>query len=279
MPISKPFVIATEGRTVDGRNIPREWLTQAAENYDPAAYTAVVNLEHYLAFSAESEFSAQGKVLSLSTQTAKILGQDRLQLTAVAEVSDEAAKLQAGGKKGFASIEIIPNFSDTGKAYLTGLALTDSPAALGTQAMKFCRGDHPLGDASECLALAQETGMEFAVGVEPDVAPESGGLIEALRSLLTGKPKAEVTPTPAAESDVAARVAAESAAATQRLTDRLAKVEAELLAESANLDKLKATHAAMNAAIGEVVAALSELPAAPARPFATGGDATAKTDC
>ena len=39
--ISKPFVIATEGATVDGRNISRDWLTQMASNYDPKVYTAV----------------------------------------------------------------------------------------------------------------------------------------------------------------------------------------------------------------------------------------------
>ena len=44
MPITKPFAIATEGPTVDGRVISRQQIEDMARHYDPAAYTAVVNL-------------------------------------------------------------------------------------------------------------------------------------------------------------------------------------------------------------------------------------------
>jgi hypothetical protein len=43
------------------------------------------------------------------------------------------------GEKLFTSIEIWPNFAGTGKAYLTGLAVTDEPASLGTQELYFSR--------------------------------------------------------------------------------------------------------------------------------------------
>lgn len=39
--------IATEGETVDGREIPASWLTEMAETYDPAGtYTALIRPEH-----------------------------------------------------------------------------------------------------------------------------------------------------------------------------------------------------------------------------------------
>lgn len=43
---TKFFRIATEGDTTDGRVIDRQWLSQMAENYNPATYGARVFLEH-----------------------------------------------------------------------------------------------------------------------------------------------------------------------------------------------------------------------------------------
>lgn len=137
MPLSKPFVIATEGPTIDGRNISREWLTQMAKNYDPKVYTAVANLEHLLSYAPDSLFSAYGKVVSLSTQEATIMGEKKLQLMAVVDVSDSVVAMQKAGKKLFSSMEVAANFIGKGIAYLTGLAFTDTPASIGTESMKF----------------------------------------------------------------------------------------------------------------------------------------------
>ena len=38
--------IATEGTTVDGREITAAWLTDMAETYDPEYYTALIWPEH-----------------------------------------------------------------------------------------------------------------------------------------------------------------------------------------------------------------------------------------
>lgn len=137
MPLSKPFSIATEGQTIDGRNISRDWIIQMAKHYDPKVYTAVANLEHYLSAAPDSVFSAFGKVVSLSTQEADIMGEKKLQLLAVVDVNETIVALQKSGKKAFASIEITANFINKGIAYLTGLAFTDTPASVGTEAMKF----------------------------------------------------------------------------------------------------------------------------------------------
>ncbi|WP_186791292.1 GPO family capsid scaffolding protein, partial [Salmonella enterica] len=37
------------------------------------------------------------------------------------------------------SMEIQPNFGNSGKCYLVGLAVTDDPASLGTEYLEFCR--------------------------------------------------------------------------------------------------------------------------------------------
>lgn len=42
------------------------------------------------------------------------------------------------GQKVYTSMEIRPNFSNTGKCYLIGLAVTDDPASLGTEYLEFC---------------------------------------------------------------------------------------------------------------------------------------------
>ena len=313
MPISKPFVIATEGRTVDGRTLPRDWLVQMAANYDPTVYTAVVNLEHYLSYDPDSTFSACGKVLSLKTQTAKIMGQERLQLIAVAEASDEAAKLQAGGKKCFASVEIVPDFADSGQAYLTGLALTDSPAALGTEAMKFSTFTSEQG--SERLALAQETRLEFEA-VKPENQPEqtpgskaadpfekgsgSAGILEKALSLF-GKPKEEAQHTPpvrlpvagpppggqappwgaASESERGPSFASMPLPADQELLSaRQNELADDAMLLKADVSTLKTALNALREEFGALKHALSKIDASTSiRPPAPGGNATLKTDC
>lgn len=42
------------------------------------------------------------------------------------------------GQKVYTSMEIRPNFANSGKCYLVGLAVTDDPASLGTEYLEFC---------------------------------------------------------------------------------------------------------------------------------------------
>ncbi len=46
-------------------------------------------------------------------------------------------KLTEEGKKIYSSIELHPQFALNGKAYVMGLAMTDTPASLGTERLKF----------------------------------------------------------------------------------------------------------------------------------------------
>lgn len=41
--------------------------------------------------------------------------------------------MNKAAQKVYTSMEIQPNFANTGKCYLVGLAVTDDPASLGTE--------------------------------------------------------------------------------------------------------------------------------------------------
>ncbi|EFI6288315.1 head completion/stabilization protein [Escherichia coli] len=63
---AKRFRIGVEGATTDGREIQREWLEQMAASYNPAVYTALINLEHIKSYLPDSTFNRYGKVTALS---------------------------------------------------------------------------------------------------------------------------------------------------------------------------------------------------------------------
>lgn len=122
--------IAKSGATTDGRKLPKGDLITMAKNYDRNTYTARLNVEHYLSPFPDSLFSEQGDVLSLSTEPAP---HNEIYLLAEMETSSTVDDLWAKGKKRAFSIEYDPDFADIGQPYLVGLAVTSTPASLGTQ--------------------------------------------------------------------------------------------------------------------------------------------------
>ncbi len=134
----KKFRVAVSGSTVDGREISPVHLREAAENFNPDVYAARVNVEHYLSPCPSSEFSAMGDVTALSTEDiteGPLAG--RTALYAEIEPTERMKQLVADGKKIYSSIELHPQFSVNERAYLVGLAMTDTPASLGTERLKF----------------------------------------------------------------------------------------------------------------------------------------------
>lgn len=139
---SRFFRVAVEGATAsDGRTIERNWLEQAATSFKSDVYPARVNMEHIRGFTADGPFKSYGDVLALRVQedTLEIDGKQekRLALYAQIDPTEELVNINRSRQKIYTSIEIEPNFSNTGKAYLMGLAVTDSPASLGTEALQF----------------------------------------------------------------------------------------------------------------------------------------------
>ncbi|MFC1022280.1 GPO family capsid scaffolding protein [Pasteurella multocida] len=121
--------VATAGATIDGRQISAQDLKDMAESYDPDLYTALIWIEHY------RYFGNCGRVVELKTED------DNGQTKLYARLAPNAQLLEMNQAKQkiFTSIEITPNFAQTGKAYLSGLAITDSPASTGTSALMFKR--------------------------------------------------------------------------------------------------------------------------------------------
>lgn len=135
---AKRFRIGVEGATTDGREIQREWLEQMAASYNPAVYTALINLEHIKSYLPDSTFNRYGKVTALFAEEiteGPLAG--KMALYADVEPTEPLVELVKKGQKLFTSMEVSPKFADTGKAYLVGLAATDDPASLGTEMLTF----------------------------------------------------------------------------------------------------------------------------------------------
>ena len=134
---SKFFCVAVAGSTTDGRVIEATWLNQIAKNYNTNTYTALGNMEHFRSVYPDGVFGTYAKVLAAKTEEIEINGVKKTALFVQVDAYDSLLELHQKGQKLFTSIEVNPNFADTGEAYLIGLAFTDSPASLGTQIMEF----------------------------------------------------------------------------------------------------------------------------------------------
>ncbi|OCA54635.1 GPO family capsid scaffolding protein [Photorhabdus namnaonensis] len=146
--------IATEGDTVDGRVMEPQWILEAAELYNPELYTARIWPEH------ERGFGAMGEVLAV-----KAARDDDGVLRLYAQLRPNHHLLQANreGQLLFTSVELTPdgNFRGTGKTYLEGLAVTDSPASVGTTRLQFKeRNKHRRFGAYKPLVIDEIKHME-----------------------------------------------------------------------------------------------------------------------
>ena len=117
---SEPICILTAGPTTDGRDISQTVIDDIAETYDPKRYTARINDNH-----DHSEWSWKGgSVLSVEKR-----GNE---LWAIIKPNSHLLRNIESGQFLHTSCEYLDDFAQSGKAYLTGLAFTDTPASLGT---------------------------------------------------------------------------------------------------------------------------------------------------
>ncbi len=162
---SKWTRIAVEGATTDGRNIERTWIEDMAAQYSPNTYGARINCEHIKWAWPGGEFGAYGDVVALKSEEVEINGEKKLALFAQLEPNQALLELNKAGQKVYTSIEVDPKFADTGKAYLVGLAVTDTPASLGTEALSFSAKNGTLEkrkkDKDNLFTAAEETPLEF----------------------------------------------------------------------------------------------------------------------
>jgi hypothetical protein len=265
---TKFFRVAVEGATVDEREIKRDWLTQMAAQYDPALYAARVNVEHikgYAPLSANTPFGAYGDVVALE---AREVGdgplKGKMALYAQIDPTDDLIALSKRRQKVYTSIEVNPDFADTGKAYLVGLAATDDPASLGTEALRFATRR-----SSNVFSAPCET------SIEADDRHEASSLLSVVTGIFARNRSAEQH----RDSDTR-RALEEVANFTLAQSRDIASMRVELstAVQDAADAKARATEAA--AAIETLKAQLSSTEdATPQRPRSTGSTTDLCTDC
>mgnify|MGYP002345827790 CR=1 FL=1 len=180
---SKWFRVAVEGATTDKRKIERSWLEQAAKNFNQNTYGARVWLEHFRSILPDSPFKAYGDITAVKTEEVDIAGQKKLALFAQIEPTDDLVAMNKAKQKIYTSIEIDERFADSGEAYIVGLAVTDSPASLGTDVLAFSAQKpeaSPFKDrhysATSMFSEAVEVEIEF------DEVTDQPGMFAALKN-------------------------------------------------------------------------------------------------
>ena len=178
--------VATSGTTADGREILPQELRDIAETYKPSKYTAVIWCDH------ERWSGSHGTVFAVRlVEEGEDLEPGQIALEAQLKPNDRLLYLNDQGQKLFSSIEITPNFAGSGKAYLTGLGVTDEPASLGTQELYFSKQTHK----NSFYAASVELGS-----FEAEPQSEVGKLIGLLTGLFKrfatdAEPAEPTTPT------------------------------------------------------------------------------------
>lgn len=189
---SKWFRVAVEGATTDGRQIERSWIEDMAATYNPDKYGARIWLEHYRGVLPDGPFKAYGDVLAVKAEEVDLDGQKRMAMFVQVEPTADLVAMNKAKQKIYTSIEVHPKFSDSGRAYLTGMAVTDSPASIGTEALKFSAQNPAASpfagrktDQACLFSEAVETELEFE---EIEEKPGIGAALFAkVQELLKGK--------------------------------------------------------------------------------------------
>ncbi|PUA16905.1 GPO family capsid scaffolding protein [Glaciimonas sp. PCH181] len=186
---SKFFRVALEGATTDGRVIDRAFIEQMAARFDPELYGARVWLEHHRSKLPDGPFKAYGDVLAVKAEEVTLGGVKKLALFAQISPLPELIAMNKARQKIYTSIEINPEFADTDQAYLVGLAVTDSPASLGTEILTFA-ARHPevspfinrKQDPNNLFSVAVETTLEFDDVLPTD--PSGNTLSDTVKNIL-----------------------------------------------------------------------------------------------
>ena len=172
--MKKWFRVATEGATTDGRAISRAWIQQMANNFNREKYGARVWLEHMRGMFADGPFKAFGDVTAVKAEEN---AEGKLELYAEIDPTQDLVKMTKDRQKIYTSIEVDPEFADSGEAYLVGLAVTDSPASLGTEMLQFSSQ----ADTNPLNARKQRPENLFSAAIEAELnfaeeeGSESGG--------------------------------------------------------------------------------------------------------
>ena len=296
---SKFFRVGTEGDTTDGRKIERSWIQQMADSFDRTLYGARVWLEHLRGLYPDSTFRAYGDVVALE---AREVEDGKLALFAQIDPTDDLVAMNNARQKLYTSMEVDTNFARRGHAYLIGLAVTDTPASLGTEMLAFSAANP---DASPLKArkvspdniftAATPTTIEFEDDMDPKnpqnkpaatpTPTEDKTLLSRIKDLIGAKP--DPAPAPAAPQFSADDLEGSFTALAEAHAKQADAFAAARTEDAATIQALQAQVTALNAGLEEVSKAFdafrAQLDAEPApgtqRPAATGGEGKVVTDC
>ncbi len=187
--MKKWFRVATEGATTDGRAISRAWIEQMAKNFSREKYGARVWLEHMRGMFADGPFKAFGDVTAVKAEEN---ADGKLELFAEIDPTQDLVKMTKDRQKIYTSIEVDPEFADTGEAYLIGLAVTDSPASLGTEMLQFSSqaSTNPLNARKQRPENLFSAAMEAELDFTEDSGEEAGSGEQGSGETLLSKVKA-----------------------------------------------------------------------------------------
>lgn len=186
--VEKRFRVAREGQTVDGRELTGQEIQQMGASYSLEKYGARINLEHYSGWSPEPPFNAYGDIVKVEA----VQEDGKWVLYNTLSALPNFVAMNKKGQKIYPSIEFYRNFAGTGIAYQVGLGLTDTPASLGTEPIKFSANQFAL-----CTQPNAEIFMSLTASTDQDnsVPNDPKGLIENIKSLLSmGQTKPSAQP-------------------------------------------------------------------------------------
>nr|WP_320126306.1 GPO family capsid scaffolding protein [uncultured Shewanella sp.] len=169
--------IATEGNTFQNVPIQRQWIVDIAETYNAKTYGARIWPDH------RRWYGAWGDVVEVKAE--EIDG--KLCLFCKLTPNSQLILANEQDQKVYSSIELDPNFAGTGKAYLTGLGVTDEPASLGTDRLKFSVKDRL---ANHKYGAPEQLVMSYPLASTEDKKPtdkatEAASLFSKLVSLFS----------------------------------------------------------------------------------------------
>lgn len=278
---SKWFRVATEGATTDGRAIQRSWIEQMAKNFNPAKYGARVWIEHMRGLLPDSAFAAQGDVLAVKAEAVE---DGKMALFAQIKPLESLVAMNKAGQKLYTSIEVDPNFADTGEAYLVGLAVTDTPASLGTELLTFAQQNpaaNPLAGRKASKDNLFSAATEFTLELEPEATEATTGALTtavdkftAVMNMLMGGEKPATPPVVEKHSTQAPDIAA----ALTAMQDMAQAFSTQQTKDAKALADLESKFTQLQKEHKDLVTKLSNESGDPQRPPAAGGNGQELTD-
>lgn len=259
----KFFRVAKEGVTADGRQIKGEHLEQMAKNYDPAKYQARIWIEHLRTVLPDGTFKAYGDVTALKTEKDS---DGKTVLLAAIDPTEDLKAINKNRQKLFSSVEIDTSFADTGEAYLVGLAVTDSPASLGTERLMF--------------SVAQKEPTHLFSAYDELNLPSEESILEQIKGFLDKFTKAQENQgTQGEKLELSAGFEMVIEHFVNELDKKQASFDTALKAKDDEFNQLKNEMNELKQLFADFKTQTEQTPATLERPKATGAMQFTQTDC